>query len=116
MPLQRFEIGPRSSQAVVHAGVVHLCGQVARESEGQSAAIQTREILDRIDELLAVSGSGKSKLISTIIWLSDFRYFDEMNLVWESWVLPGHTPARAVVESRLVRPGFFVELMVTAAV
>ncbi len=116
MSIQRFEIGPRSSQAVIHAGVVHFCGQVARESEGQNITIQTREILGRIDNLLLVSGSNKSKLISTTIWLSDFRYFDEMNLVWESWVLAGHTPVRAVVESRLVRPGFFVEIMVTAAV
>lgn len=113
---QRFEVGPRSSQAVVHAGTVHVCGQVARNSEGKNAALQTTEILARIDELLALAGSDKAKLISTIVWLSDFRHFEAMNAVWEAWVAPGQTPARAVVESKLTAPGFVVEIMVTAAV
>jgi enamine deaminase RidA (YjgF/YER057c/UK114 family) len=112
---RRYETGPRSSQAVVHAGTVHVCGQVARRSEGQSAAVQTAEILARIDEILAWAGSDKSKLVSTIVWLADFRHFEAMNTVWEAWVVPGQTPVRAVVESKLLAPGFVVEIMVTAA-
>jgi enamine deaminase RidA (YjgF/YER057c/UK114 family) len=116
MALQRLEVGPRSSQVVVHAGTVHVCGQVAGNSEGQNAAVQTTEILARIDELLALVGSHKSKLVSSIVWLSDFRHYETMNAVWEAWVVPGQTPARAVVEAKLTAPGFVVEIMVTAAV
>jgi enamine deaminase RidA (YjgF/YER057c/UK114 family) len=111
----RLEIGPRSSQAVIFNGMVHLAGQVARGSENASVAVQTREILANIDRLLTAAGSHKSRLISTTIFLADFRRFDEMNEVWMQWVEPGRTPARAVVEARLVTPGFGVEIFVQAA-
>ena len=111
----RIETGPRSSQAVIYNGVVHLAGQVARGSENASVADQTREILGNIDRLLAMAGSDKARLISTTIFLADFRRFDEMNDVWMAWVVPGCTPARAVVEAKLVTPGFAVEIFVQAA-
>jgi enamine deaminase RidA (YjgF/YER057c/UK114 family) len=39
-----------------------------------------------------------------------------MNAVWDAWVSPGNTPARATVEARLASPKYLVEIMVTAAV
>ncbi len=30
--------------------------------------------------------------------------FAEMNAVWDAWVSPGNTPARATVEAKLARP------------
>jgi enamine deaminase RidA (YjgF/YER057c/UK114 family) len=38
-----------------------------------------------------------------------------MNAVWDAWVSPGNTPARATVEVQLAAPKFNVEIMVTAA-
>ncbi|MGF1651520.1 MAG: RidA family protein [Hyphomicrobiaceae bacterium] len=116
MDIIRNEVGPRSSQAVAHNGVVYLAGQVARGAENAPVREQTRQILARIDQLLADADSNKSRLLSTIIFLADFRQFEEMNDVWLSWVVPGSTPARAVVEAKLVNPGYAVEIMVTAAV
>lgn len=110
-----LESGPRSSQAVIHGWTVYLAGQVARGAVDASVAEQTRQILARIDQLLADAGSDKSRLLSVTIFLADFRRFDEMNNVWMNWVVPGRTPARAVVEAKLVTPGFAVEIVVTAA-
>jgi enamine deaminase RidA (YjgF/YER057c/UK114 family) len=39
-----------------------------------------------------------------------------MNAVWDAWVSPGSTPARATVEARLANPKYLVEIMVVAAV
>ncbi|HAF75015.1 MAG TPA: hypothetical protein DCG21_07230, partial [Gammaproteobacteria bacterium] len=61
------------------------------------------------------AGTDKSKLISATIWLSDMSTFNEMNEVWDSWVTPGDTPARACVESKLAAPQFTVEIGVIAA-
>ena len=36
--------------------------------------------------------------------------FNEMNEVWDAWVTPGNTPARACVESKLAAPQFTVEI------
>lgn len=103
------------SQAVVHRGVAYLAGIVADEAV-PSVGDQTRQILAKIDRLLAAVGSDKTHLLKASIWLTDIRRFDEMNAVWEAWVAQGHTPARATVEARLAGPGYLVEIMVEAAV
>ena len=41
--------------------------------------------------------------------------FNEMNAVWDAWVSPGNTPARACVEAKLASPDFTVEIAVIAA-
>jgi enamine deaminase RidA (YjgF/YER057c/UK114 family) len=38
-----------------------------------------------------------------------------MNSVWDKWVSPGNTPARATVQAALAAPDYKVEIMVTAA-
>ncbi len=41
--------------------------------------------------------------------------FAAMNAVWEAWVPPGQTPARATVEAKLANPDYRVEIQVVAA-
>lgn len=116
MTLKRIETGRRMSQAVVHGGVVYTAGQVAVDAPGESVEAQTRNILARIEGLLAEAGTDKSKLLSANIWLADMDDFEEMNAVWDAWVSEGDAPARACVESRLAAPQFAVEISVIAAV
>ena len=115
MTVQRIKPGPRMSGAVVHGNTVYLAGQVASQAAGQSVTEQTREILSIIDSLLAEAGTDKSKLLMVNIWLTDMATFQEMNAVWDSWVSPGNTPARATVEAKLAAPQFRVEIAVIAA-
>ncbi len=115
MNLQRFETGPRMSEITVHNGVCYLAGQVASVGAADTAG-QTREVLAAIDRLLALAGSDKSRILRAEIFLDDMADFATMNAVWEEWVVPGHTPARATVQARLARPAWRVEIVVTAAV
>ena len=78
-------------------------------------AIRDEEFLAAIDGLLARSGSDKSKILMATIWLADIGTFGEMNAVWDAWVSPGNTPARATVEAKLAAPDYLVEIMVVAA-
>lgn len=110
--ITRLETGPRMSQAVIHNGVVHLAGQVAR---GATVAEQTRGVLAEIDRLLAAAGTDKTRLLSAQVWLADISTFAEMNAVWEAWVPAGHAPARATGEVKLAAPEYKVEIIVTAA-
>ena len=113
MTIERIQSGPRMSQAVIHNKTVYLAGQVA---EGATVAIQTKGILAAIDALLAEAKSGKDRLLMATIWLTDMSTFAEMNRVWESWVVPGHTPSRATVMSaELAGPEFKIEIAVVAA-
>jgi enamine deaminase RidA (YjgF/YER057c/UK114 family) len=113
MTIKRFETGPRMSQAVVHNGTVYVAGQVAK---GATVKDQTTAIVKQIDSLLAAAGTDKTKILSATIWLVNMGTFAEMNSVWDPWVSPGNTPARACVESRLATPEYLVEIAVICAV
>ena len=115
MSIQRFETGPRMSQVVVHGNTVYLAGVVASNAKGESVTRQTQDILSIIDGHLATAGTDKSKLLSATIYITDMATFAEMNAVWEGWVSPGNTPARATVEAKLAAPVYNVEIMVIAA-
>ncbi len=115
MTIRRIQAGPRMSQAVVCNGMVFLAGQVAEETT-QNVEGQTRQVLAAIDRLLAEAGSDKSRLLSAQIFLADMADFAAMNRVWEAWVAPGQTPARATVEAAMASPKYLVEIVVTAAV
>ena len=115
MKIERHEIGPRMSKAVIHGDTVYLAGIVADSPKGKSVAEQTKNILSQIDGFLAMAGTDKAKLLSANIWITDMANFAEMNSVWESWVSPGNTPARATVEAKLASPDYKVEIMVVAA-
>jgi enamine deaminase RidA (YjgF/YER057c/UK114 family) len=114
MTIERIKVGPRMSQVVIHGATVYLAGQVA-DDPSADVTDQTRQILAKIDKLLAEAGTDKSKVLSANVWLSDISSFDQMNAVWDKWAPPGQPPARATVESRLARPEFKVEIMVVAA-
>ena len=104
------------SKAVVHGATVYLAGQVADQSKGASVAEQTKEIVGIIDEILKEAGSDKTKILSATIYLSDISTFAQMNSVWDTWVVAGHTPARATVEAKLAAPEYTVEIAVIAAI
>jgi enamine deaminase RidA (YjgF/YER057c/UK114 family) len=114
MTIRRLHSGPRMSQAVVCNGMVFLAGQVADDTK-QDVGGQTRQVLAAVDKLLAEAGSDKSRLLTAQIFLVDMADFAAMNKVWEAWVVPGQTPARATVEAAMARPDYLVEIVVTAA-
>lgn len=114
--IERFHPGPRMSGAVswpMTGRMVVVAGQVADDWTAD-VATQTREILAKIDGLLADAGVAKTDLVSAYVWLSDISTFNEMNAVWDAWVVPGSTPARACVEAKLADPGIRVEIQVYA--
>ncbi len=112
--IQRIETGPRMSEAVVHNGVVYLAGQVADDAS-QDIAGQTRQVLAQIDALLQAAGSQRQRILRAEIFLPDMADFAAMNAVWETWVTPGHTPARATVQAALADASWKIEIVVTAA-
>ena len=113
--VQRFDVGARLSEMTVYNGVAYLAGQVP-EDQTSDIETQTRQVLGAIDKLLARAGTDKSKLLMVQIFLVDLADFPGMNAVWDAWVAPGNTPPRATVQANLARPGWRLEVVVTAAV
>jgi len=114
MSIKRINVGARMSSAVVHGDTVYLAGLTADDAKADVKG-QTKQILDKVDKFLAEAGSDKSKVLSANIWLTDISTWSQMNEVWDAWVSPGNTPARATVEAKLAAPGLKVEIMIQAA-
>ena len=113
MSIKRIDIGPRMSGAVIHGNTVYLAGQVG---EGESVTDQCKSALGEVDRLLAAAGSNKSKVLFAQIFLADMADYVAFNEVWDAWIDPANPPARACIQSPLVKPEWKVEVQVTAAV
>ncbi len=115
MNITRNHTRARMSQIVIHGNTIYLAGQVASDSSA-NISVQTEQVLDTIDQLLAEAGSDKSRLLSAQIWLANIGHFAEMNQVWDAWVPEGHAPTRACIEARLATPEYLVEIGIIAAI
>lgn len=103
------------SQIVVQesTGTVFLAGQVPNDYSLDVQG-QTREVLAKVDALLAEAGSDKSRLMSAQIWLKTMDDFAPMNEIWADWIDSDNKPVRACVEANMASPDILVEVMVTA--
>ena len=113
--LRRFHVGDRLSEMTIFNGTVYLAGQVAADAT-QDIRGQTRQVLAAIDKLLAEAGTDNAHILMAQIFLPDMADFDGMNEVWDDWVAPGDAPPRATVQAELARPGWRIEVIVTAAI
>ena len=114
--IERIEPAGHLSKAVVHNGTVYLAGLIA-DDDSLNVGGQTKQVLDKIDRYLAEAGSNKTKLLSTVIYLTDISLKDAVDEHWIPWIGDGHQPARACVGgAQLATPKLQVEIMVTAAI
>jgi len=114
MSITRNHTNQRMSQLVIHGDTVYLAGQVAKDADA-NITVQTQQVLDKVDALLAEAGSDKSKILSAQVWISNIGHFAAMNEVWDAWVSEGNAPARACIEARLASPDLLVEVGIVAA-
>ncbi|MCA0175646.1 MAG: RidA family protein [Proteobacteria bacterium] len=113
--ITRIDVGPRLSEAAIHAGVVYLAGQVPDHPE-TDIQHQTAQVLTAIDALLARAGTDKTRLLFVQVFLADLADYTGMNTAWDAWVPAGHTPPRATVQAALADPRWKVEIVCQAAV
>jgi len=114
MSIKRIQPAEWNARAVVHNGTAYLSGIVA-DDKTLPMKQQTEQVLAKIDAALAAAGTGKSKLLSAVVYLADMDKKDDMNEAWMAWIDRDNLPARAAVGVRLT-PGTLVEIMVCAAV
>jgi enamine deaminase RidA (YjgF/YER057c/UK114 family) len=113
--IRRVGVAARYSDLVILDNKAYFSGYVPETTVGLSVSEQTRDILAQIDQSLAEVGSDRSRILQATIWLADIAFYDEMNAVWDAWVVPGQAPARACVEARLADPDYGLEIQVIAA-
>jgi enamine deaminase RidA (YjgF/YER057c/UK114 family) len=105
----------RRSRAVVHNGLVYTAGQVP-DDMSRDATGQTRQVLAKIDDLLKLAGTDKSRVLTAQIWLRTIEDLAAMNAVWDAWVVQGKAPTRCCGKVEMNNPNCRVEILVVAAI
>ena len=119
MNIIRHEMGPRFSEMVVvdlgTARLLYLSGQVA-EDASLDVTGQARQVLARIDELLAREGARREHIVSATIYLRTVGDYAAVNAIWDDWVPEGHSPARATIGAKLIDSEYRIEIQAVAAI
>jgi enamine deaminase RidA (YjgF/YER057c/UK114 family) len=113
--IQRFEPGARYCSAVACGGMLWVSGMVGWTNQHGPVEAQVEEVLGRLDRVLTLAGTDRSRLVWVQVWLADIGNFEAMNRVWEKWVPADAKPARATVGAQLAGPGLAVEIAAVAA-
>ena len=108
------------SQAVVHAGMVYVAGQLPLDpATGKlvtgDIAVQTERTLRNVEAVLEAAGSDLDRLVSVTIFVTDVALWPQVNEVYAK-VLGDHRPARAVVPVLPLRHGALLEIQAIAGV
>lgn len=112
-------IGPYS-QAVVHAGVAYLSGQIPLDPatgqlvEGDIAA-QTERVLQNLKAVLEASGASFGSVLKTTVFLKDMADFPKMNEVYTKYFTE-NPPARSTVQAARLPRDVSVEIDAIASV
>jgi len=114
MTLSRLNPGPRMSQAVTIGNIAFLAGQVPDDLTA-GIETQTRQVLAKLDKVVAELGATKPDIASIQVWLANMADFQGMNAVWDEWVSKDAPPARATGGTLLARPGMRVEMIAVVA-
>ena len=101
-------------RVVEHNGVLYFGGLVA-DDKSKDMKGQTQEVCAKIEALLTQVGSSKEKLLTAMIYISDFSQKDGMNEAWLEW-LPGEIlPTRATIGVNDLGKNVLIEVVVSAA-
>ena len=105
------------SQAVIADKFVFVAGQTPRNPEtgqvSEDIKEQTRQCINNVEAILLEAGSSLENIVRADVYLSDMKYFSEMNEVYNQ-MIPSPYPSRTTVGVEL--RGIMVEITVVALV
>ena len=107
------------SQAVVHAGVVYVAGQlpiVPQEPERKLASFeeQASQVIDNVAAILEAADSSLLHVLRATVYIADVAHWPAFNRIYAER-LGDHRPARTVVPVAGLHYGYLVEMDVIAA-
>ena len=76
-------------------------------------AAQTQKALAVIEKALVDAGSGKDRILTATVYITDMNLKAAMDSAWNAWIPPDAGPQRACIEVGLA-PGNMVEIVVLA--
>jgi len=112
-------VGPYS-QAVVHAGLIYLSGQIGLNPEtgrlvSEKLAEQAEQVTQNLTAVLTAADAGLADILKVNIYLTDMGDFPALNTIYAKW-LGEYRPARATVAVEALPLGARVEMDIIARV
>lgn len=111
--------GGHYSQAVVHAGLVYVAGQLpmvpgapATRLEGFEA--QARQVIANVLAVLDAAGSAREEILRATVYLVGVEHWPEFNRIYGE-MMGSHRPARTIVPVPALHYGYLVEMDAVAA-
>ena len=107
-------VGPYS-QGTRAGGFIFCAGKGAFDpATGQLVAggikEQTRQVLRNIQAVLEAGGGGLDRVVKVTVFLSDWKYFNEMNEAYAEFFSTDHLPARSTVQGERWPEGHLVAI------
>ncbi len=108
------------SQAIVHAGVVYVAGQLPLdprdpEKKPQDFESQARQVITNVIAIVEASGSSRDHILRTTVYIADIAHWPDFNRVYAE-MMGTHKPARTVVPVPQLHYGYLVEMDAIAAI
>ncbi|KGB80811.1 endoribonuclease L-PSP [Rhodovulum sp. NI22] len=94
-------------------GMLHFGGLIADDLTLDMKG-QTEQICAKIDALLAEVGSSKEKLVTAMLYITDFDQKEGMNEAWLSWLDADDLPTRATIGVANLGKNVLIEVVVSA--
>ena len=113
-------VGPYS-QAVIHAGLVYVSGQIPLDPatgevvEGEIEA-QATQVFANLSAVLEAAGSGIGRVLRTSIYLTDLSLFPRVNAVYERCFTGDPKPARSTIGVASLPLGVQIEVDAIAVI
>ncbi|MGK2858423.1 MAG: RidA family protein [Thermoanaerobaculia bacterium] len=108
------------SQAMTHAGLVFVSGQLPIDAATRTPCAGTVEeqtdlALRNLAAILESAGSGIDRVLKTTVYVSDIGLWGRVNATYAAF-FGEHRPARSVVPTRELHFGCLVEIDAIAAI
>ena len=116
-PKQWIPRGPYSLGTQL-GNLVFLSGQIAQDNDGNAIGAgdvreQTRVVIGKIRDILALAGLGLEDVVSTTVYLQSLDDYKAMNEIYSAEFAKPF-PARATVRADLAGEGLLVEISAIA--
>ena len=107
------------SQAIVHAGVVYVAGQlpiVPGDPDRKLADFesQAEQVISNVFAIVQAAGSSPERILRATVYIADIAHWPAFNAVYARR-FGAHKPARTVVPVAQLHYGYLVEMDAVAA-
>ena len=111
--------GGHYSQAIVHAGLVYVAGQlpfVPGEPQRRLTSFeeQAEQVISNLIAIVEAAGSSADRILRTTVYVADIAHWPAFNAIYARR-LGDHRPARTVVPVSQLHYGFLLEMDAIAA-